>query len=88
MFEPIGISAREHSSAIGILTDAFADDPMVKYVVNEKRRELVRKIYGVMLTTYGCAGVVGPLVFSMPVIKPIALYIAAGLTTQNTIQAD
>ncbi|MGC9322130.1 MAG: GNAT family N-acetyltransferase [Kosmotogaceae bacterium] len=52
MFEPIGISAREHSSAIEILAEAFADDPMVKYVVNEKRGELVRKIYGVMFKAY------------------------------------
>jgi len=39
----------------------------------------IGRIYGMMLTAWGCAGVVGPLVFSNPAIKPIALYVAAGL---------
>ncbi|MBN1545339.1 MAG: OFA family MFS transporter [Syntrophaceae bacterium] len=52
---------------------------MPAFVADAFGPRYIGKIYGVMLTTYGCAGVVGPLVFSMPVIKPIALYIAAGL---------
>ena len=39
----------------------------------------IGKVYGIMLTAWGCAGVFGPLVFSMPAIKPIALYVAAGI---------
>ena len=72
MFEPIGISAREHSSAIEILTEAFADDPMVKYVVNEKRRELVRKIYGVMFKAY-CGN--GNAYFDSPDMNGMILWI-------------
>jgi OFA family oxalate/formate antiporter-like MFS transporter len=37
----------------------------------------IAKIYGVMLTAWGVAGVAGPLVFSQ--LKGIALYVAAGL---------
>jgi OFA family oxalate/formate antiporter-like MFS transporter len=37
----------------------------------------IGKVYGIMLTAWGCAGVVGPLVFAQ--IKGIALYVAAGL---------
>jgi len=37
----------------------------------------IGKVYGTMLTAWGCAGVVGPLVFAQ--IKGIALYVAAGL---------
>ncbi|SEM06751.1 Major Facilitator Superfamily protein [Syntrophus gentianae] len=39
----------------------------------------IGRIYGLMLTAWGCAGVAGPLVFSSPAIKPVALYVAAGL---------
>ena len=39
----------------------------------------IGKVYGIMLTAWGCAGVFGPLVFSMPAIKPIALEVAAGV---------
>ncbi len=39
----------------------------------------IGKVYGIMLTAWGCAGVFGPLVFSLPAIKPIALYVAAGI---------
>jgi len=39
----------------------------------------IGKVYGIMLTAWGCAGVFGPLVFSIPAIKPIALYVAAGI---------
>ncbi|HEX7534925.1 MAG TPA: MFS transporter, partial [Syntrophales bacterium] len=37
----------------------------------------IGKVYGIMLTAWGAAGIVGPLVFA--VIKGIALYVAAGL---------
>lgn len=37
----------------------------------------IGKVYGMMLTAWGCAGVVGPLVFAQ--IKGIALYVAAGM---------
>jgi OFA family oxalate/formate antiporter-like MFS transporter len=37
----------------------------------------IGKVYGMMLTAWACAGVVGPLVFSK--IPGIALYVAAGL---------
>ncbi|HPC82021.1 MAG TPA: OFA family MFS transporter [Thermoanaerobaculaceae bacterium] len=37
----------------------------------------IGRIYGVMLTAWGAAGVVGPLVFAA--IKGVALYVAAGL---------
>jgi len=37
----------------------------------------IGKVYGYMLTAWGCAGVIGPLVFAQ--IKGIALYVAAGL---------
>ena len=37
----------------------------------------IGKVYGMMLTAWGAAGVVGPLVFSQ--IKGIALYVAAGM---------
>ena len=39
----------------------------------------IGKVYGIMLTAWGCAGVFGPLVFSIPAIKGIALYVAAGI---------
>jgi len=37
----------------------------------------IGRVYGVMLTAWGAAGVVGPLVFAQ--LKGIALYVAAGL---------
>jgi len=37
----------------------------------------IGKVYGMMLTAWGAAGVVGPLVFAQ--IKGIALYVAAGM---------
>ncbi len=37
----------------------------------------IGKVYGIMLTAWGCAGIVGPLVFAQ--IKGIAVYVAAGL---------
>jgi OFA family oxalate/formate antiporter-like MFS transporter len=37
----------------------------------------IGKVYGIMLTAWGAAGVVGPLVFAE--LKGIALYVAAGL---------
>lgn len=37
----------------------------------------IGKVYGMMLTAWGCAGIIGPLVFAQ--IKGIALYVAAGL---------
>jgi OFA family oxalate/formate antiporter-like MFS transporter len=37
----------------------------------------IGKVYGMMLTAWGAAGVVGPLVFAQ--MKGIALYVAAGL---------
>ena len=37
----------------------------------------IGKVYGIMLTAWGAAGIVGPLVFAA--IKGIALYVAAGL---------
>ncbi len=37
----------------------------------------IGKVYGIMLTAWGCAGVVGPLVFAQ--IPKQALYVAAGL---------
>jgi len=40
-----------------------------------------------MLTAWGCAGVAGPLVFSIPAIKPVALYVAAGLLIAGFVLA-
>ncbi len=37
----------------------------------------IGKVYGIMLTAWGAAGIVGPLVFAQ--IKSIAVYVAAGL---------
>jgi OFA family oxalate/formate antiporter-like MFS transporter len=37
----------------------------------------IGKVYGIMLTAWGAAGIVGPLVFAQ--IKGIAVYVAAGL---------
>jgi len=37
----------------------------------------IGKVYGIMLTAWGCAGVVGPFVFAQ--IPGMALYVAAGL---------
>ena len=37
----------------------------------------IGRVYGIMLTAWGCAGVIGPLVFAQ--LKGIALYVAAGL---------
>lgn len=37
----------------------------------------IGKVYGMMLTAWGCAGIVGPLVFAQ--IKSIAVYVAAAL---------
>jgi ribosomal protein S18 acetylase RimI-like enzyme len=72
MLEPIRISAREHSSAIEILAEAFADDPMVKYVVSEKRREVTRKIYAVMFKAYYNRG---NAYFDSPDMKGMILWI-------------
>jgi len=56
MFEPIRVSVREHTRAIEILSEAFADDPMIKYILKEKGREYVKKIYGVMFKAYSAKG--------------------------------
>lgn len=45
----------------------------------------IGKVYGMMLTAWGAAGVVGPLVFSQ--IKGIALYVAAGMLILGFILA-
>jgi OFA family oxalate/formate antiporter-like MFS transporter len=37
----------------------------------------IGKVYGIMLTAWGAAGIVGPLVFAE--IKSVAVYVAAGL---------
>ncbi|HOW57023.1 MAG TPA: oxalate:formate antiporter, partial [Smithellaceae bacterium] len=37
----------------------------------------IGRVYGIMLTAWGAAGVVGPLVFAE--IKSVALYVAAGM---------
>ena len=37
----------------------------------------IGKVYGMMLTAWGAAGVVGPLIFAQ--VKDIALYVAAGM---------
>lgn len=47
----------------------------------------IAKIYGIMLTAWGLAGVVGPLVFALPSLKPIALYVAAGLLIVGFLDA-
>jgi len=47
----------------------------------------IGRIYGMMLTAWGCAGVAGPLVFSIPAIKPVALYVAAGLLIAGFVLA-
>ncbi len=47
----------------------------------------IAKIYGIMLTAWGAAGVVGPLVFAHPLLKPIALYVAAGLLVVGLVDA-
>jgi OFA family oxalate/formate antiporter-like MFS transporter len=39
----------------------------------------IGRIYGTMLTAWACAGVVGPLVFSLKALKGKSLYIAAAL---------
>ncbi len=39
----------------------------------------IGRVYGIMLTAWSVAGVVGPLVFAHPAIKGIALYVAAAL---------
>lgn len=45
----------------------------------------IGKVYGMMLTAWGAAGVVGPLVFAQ--IKGIALYVAAGMLILGFILA-
>ncbi|PKN33032.1 MAG: oxalate:formate antiporter [Deltaproteobacteria bacterium HGW-Deltaproteobacteria-19] len=45
----------------------------------------IGKVYGMMLTAWGAAGVVGPLVFAQ--MKGIALYVAAGLLIVGFILA-
>jgi len=45
----------------------------------------IGKVYGIMLTAWGAAGIVGPLVFAG--IKGIALYVAAGLLVVGFIIA-
>ena len=45
----------------------------------------IGKVYGIMLTAWGAAGVVGPLVFAQ--MKGIALYVAAGLLVGGLILA-
>jgi len=47
----------------------------------------IAKIYGIMLTAWGVAGVVGPMVFAHPSLKPIALYVAAGLLVVGLLDA-
>jgi len=47
----------------------------------------IAKIYGIMLTAWGLAGIVGPLVFSLPALKPVALYVAAGLLIVGFLDA-
>ena len=45
----------------------------------------IGKVYGIMLTAWGAAGIVGPFVFAA--IKGIALYVAAGLLVVGFILA-
>ena len=45
----------------------------------------IGKVYGIMLTAWGCAGIVGPLVFAQ--IKGIAVYVAAGLLAAGFLLA-
>jgi OFA family oxalate/formate antiporter-like MFS transporter len=45
----------------------------------------IGKVYGMMLTAWACAGVVGPFVFSK--IPGIALYVAAGLLVAGFVVA-
>ncbi|NLN59813.1 MAG: OFA family MFS transporter [Deltaproteobacteria bacterium] len=39
----------------------------------------IEKIYGTMLTAWGCAGVAAPVVFNLPVIKPLAFYLTSAI---------
>jgi len=52
MVEPIKVSSKKHGRAIELLAEAFANDPMIKYVLSEKVRKYVNRIYGVMFKTY------------------------------------
>jgi OFA family oxalate/formate antiporter-like MFS transporter len=45
----------------------------------------IGKVYGIMLTAWGAAGIVGPLVFAQ--IKGIAVYVAAGLLAAGFLLA-
>ncbi|HPD38960.1 MAG TPA: N-acetyltransferase [Mesotoga infera] len=71
VLEPIRVSPREYSSAIEILAEAFAGDPMVKYVASE----YVSKIYGVMFRAYSTKGYA---YFDSPRMNGMILWIDSG----------
>lgn len=47
----------------------------------------IAKIYGFMLIAWSAAEIVGPTVFSLPALKPFALYVAAGLLVAGFLDA-
>jgi OFA family oxalate/formate antiporter-like MFS transporter len=60
---------------LACLGGGFATMP--PFVADSYGPGYIGKVYGIMLTAWGCAGVVGPLVFAQ--IPKQALYVAAGL---------
>jgi OFA family oxalate/formate antiporter-like MFS transporter len=58
---------------------------MPAFVADSFGPAYIGKVYGMMLTAWGIAGVVGPLVFAQ--MKGIALYVAAGLLIIGSILA-
>jgi OFA family oxalate/formate antiporter-like MFS transporter len=39
----------------------------------------IGRVYGTMLTAWGCAGVAGPMIFALDALKGKSLYVAAGI---------
>ncbi|WP_367358850.1 GNAT family N-acetyltransferase [Mesotoga sp.] len=49
---PRRVSEEEYEKAVEILTEAFFEDPMIKYVFKDRERKEIRRLYGVMTKAY------------------------------------
>ncbi|WP_333579810.1 GNAT family N-acetyltransferase [Mesotoga prima] len=49
---PRRVSEEEYEKVAEILTEAFFEDPMIKYVFKDRERKEIRRLYGVMTKAY------------------------------------
>ena len=49
---PRRVSEEEYGKVVEILSEAFFEDPMIKYVFKDRERKEIRRLYGVMTKAY------------------------------------